>query len=149
METLAQRVVETPETPPAKTPKKEATNFVEITEAPLGKGYIKELLKLGESAGHFEMPKLTAEIDGFILSEIERQGFESNKKSYEDMVDEFMKKINLSDTADNYTKVEKLAELVRINKKLVDAMLEREAFMEKDPSEMTSSQLRRFIKEKL
>jgi len=151
MEQLAQRV-EAPTTPIEAVSKPEVkvdTTTSDITEKPLSEGYIKELFSLGESASHFDMPSLTKEIDEFILSEIERQGLEKSHKSYEEIIQGYLDKLRLPDGVDNYTKVEKVAELVRINRKLIEAMTEKETLLNSDPTKMSSAQLKRYIKENL
>ena len=153
-EQLAQRVetpVETPTTPQEEVSAKEpqtTTTTADITEKPLEMGYLKELFKLGESAEHFKMPDLIKEIDDFIISEVDRQGLVKNHKSYEEIIDGYLDKLKLPDNVDEYTKVEKVAEYVRIVKKMTEAMLEREELLNSDPANMSSAQLKRFIKEK-
>lgn len=109
--------------------------------------YVKNFLELGETAQHFEMPSLIKEIDEFVLSEIDRQGLEKNRKSYEEIVNGYLKDLKLPENIDHYTKIEKLNSLMRINKKMIEAMLEKEELMTKDITKLSSKQLRDRINE--
>lgn len=147
MSELAQRA-ETPviqdETPAGKiddTSYGENEKPLEISE------HIKELWKIGDASEHFEMPVLIKEIDDFILSEIKRDGKELNYKSYEEILSKYEKKLNLPENIDIYTKTELLNELIRIDKKLIEAMLEKEELEKKPIEELTSKQLRKRIEE--
>lgn len=109
--------------------------------------YVKDFLELGETSQHFEMPSLIKEIDQFVLSEINRQGLEKNRKSYEEIVNGYLKDLKLPQNIDHYTKVEKLNSLMRINKKMIEAMVEKEELMTKDITKLSSKQLRDRINE--
>ena len=112
-------------------------------ERPLATGKpILEIMEIGESKDHFEMPSLIKEIDSFIKSEIERQKMKSNEESYREILDTYLKKIPDSDI---YAKVEHLADLIRVDRKLVEAMREKEEIMTKDITQLTSKQLERRI----
>jgi hypothetical protein len=109
--------------------------------------YVKNFLELGETSQHFEMPSLIKEIDQFVLSEIDRQGLEKNHKSYEEIINGYLKDLKLPENIDHYTKIEKLNSLMRINKKMIEAMVEKENLMKSDPTQMSSTQLKRYINE--
>jgi len=144
VESLAQRVVpETPVVPPVEV-STENQPVTSVAEIPLEKRqYVKELLEIGEASTQFEMPTLIKEIDDYVLSE---SGV--NKDSYKEIIDSFLRKLNIPTGIDIYTKVERLASLIRIQKKLNDSAKEREELLKKQPSEMTSQQLRKFIEMK-
>jgi len=144
VESLAQRVVpETPVVPPVEV-STENQPVTSVAEIPLEKRqYVKELLEIGEASTQFEMPTLIKEIDDYVLSE---SGV--NKDSYKEIIDSFLRKLNIPTGIDIYTKVERLASLIRIQKKLNDSAKEREELLKKQPSEMTSVQLKKFIEMK-
>ena len=144
-EAIAQRIVEAPVV--AQEPRSDVKHpTIGTTEKTLDEApYIKELFKMGEASGHFEMPKLIGEINEFVLSEIDRQHLKHDRETYEDIVNGFVKRLNIPEGLDLYAKTERLAELIRIQKKLINDMLEREELLKKDPSEMTSAQLRQVI----
>jgi len=107
--------------------------------------YLEEMLELGEAAGHFEMPELIAEINDFVLSEFERNKMEDTTKSYKEVVNHYLKKLDLPEGTMIYTKVEKLADLMRIDKKLIEAQKEKERIMTADITDLTSRQLKQRI----
>lgn len=145
MEYPSVKPVEQPSTviEPKADPIKEIS--VESIEKPVELGYIKEYLKFGESASHFDMPELISEADEFVLSEIKRLEMKSDRKSFEEIVDGLLKKLNLPNNVDDYTKMEKLVDLMRIQKKLVESIKEREDLLNTDPADMTSAQLKKYI----
>lgn len=121
----------------------ETTSF-EQTEKPLEmEAYIKELWKVGEAENHFEMKTLLKEINEFVLSEIERNKMESNRKSYEEIVQNYEKKLGLPDGVDVYTRTEKVLELMKIDIKLLQAIKEKEEILSKPITELTSAQLKK------
>lgn len=137
--------------PVETTPRQETTQFTstEPTEQPLEVSpYIKDLWKLGEAAEHFEMPSLIEEINSFVLSEIARNHLESNQDSYKQIVEQYEKRLKLPEGIDVYTKTEKIAELMRIDAKLLKLAEEKEELLKKDITELTSQQLKRRIEGK-
>ena len=141
-EQLAQRVETEIIIEPKIEPKEEGgkdTSFTpEVTEIPS----IKSLWQMGEASEHFEMPTLIKEIDDFVLGEM---GESRDKTKYEQIIQRYLNKLKLPEDVDLYTKTEKVAELMRIDKKLLDASEEREKLLNSDPTKMTSKQLRRYI----
>lgn len=116
----------------------------ETTEKPLEmEPYIKELWKVGEASEHFEMPTLLKEINEFVLSEIERNKMEKNRKSYEEIVENYEKKLNLPDGVDIYTKTENILELMKIDMKLLQAVKDKEELLAKPITDLTSAQLKK------
>ena len=111
-------------------------------------GYIKELFEMGEAQNHFNMPSLIHEIDIFVRSEIERQGLKSDKKSYEEIIHGYEKRLNLPEEIDVYTRTEKIVSLIRIDAKLINAIKEKEELLNGDVTKMSSSQIKRYLKEK-
>jgi hypothetical protein len=109
--------------------------------------YLADLLQLGEAYTHFDMETLTKETDDFIQSEIKRRNLTDDRETYNKLVDEMTKKLNLPEGIDQYTKMEQLHKLAMIHKKMVDAMLEREKLLEADPTTLTSSQLKKRIED--
>ena len=116
----------------------------ESSERPLGidKPYCIELLEITEAKDHFEMPKLIKEIDEFVRSEIKRNKMKLDRDSYKKVLEGYLKRVPGLDV---YSKTERIAELMRIDKKLLDAVREKEDLLEKPVTEMTSNQLRRYI----
>lgn len=147
-ESIAQRVepvVETP-TSPSEPRKTDGPTLVthEIAERPPSlqeKPYINKMFQLGEAAGHFEMPTLLKEINEFVLSKGD------DIKTYEKVVNEYLERLHLPENIDVYTKVEKLHELMMIDKKLLDAAKAKEELLAKPITELTSSQLRKRIQD--
>lgn len=149
METIAQRVEPVNQdavSPVEKTSTPETTYAThETIEKPpslLEVPYLAEMFSLGEAKDHFEMPSLIAEINSFVLSEFERQNLDDNAESYEEVVNHYLKKLNLPDGIDVYTRVENLVELMRIDAKLLRLAKEKEDLLKKDISELNSSQLK-------
>lgn len=152
-EVLAQRVVETPTEPvESGTAGKVTDTTPETVEKPieaLEKPYLYDLFKMGEAYTHFDMEKLTTEIDGYVKSEIERQGMELTRKAYQEIIDSYLTRLKLPEGIDLYTKTEKVASLMRINCKLLETLKEKEEFLKSDPTKMSSAQLKRYINETL
>jgi len=143
-EVLAQRNIPTE----IEEPQKISTDIhpTTIGEKPLEKRqYIAELLEIGEASNQFKMPNLIKEIDSFVLDEIRSNKLELSKESYKEIIDGFIKKLNISDKLDVYTKIERLASLIRIQKKLIEAAKEREELLATPAEEMTSKQLKEYI----
>jgi len=152
MEQLAQRIVDT--TTPVKevsTPKSTIDTITpEHTEEPLETTeYIKDLWKVGEAENHFEMKSLLKEIDTLVKEEITRSKMKSDRKSYEEIIQRYEDRLKLPQNIDIYTKTEKIVELIRIDAKLWQIVKEKEDLLNGDPTKMTSSQLKKYIKEKL
>jgi hypothetical protein len=130
-------------------PKGEPTQQIhtsEYSEPPLGDGpYLPELWEMGEAKEHFEMPSLIKEINEFVLSEIERNKMESNRKSYKEIIDNYEKKLGLPEGIDIYARTEKILSLMKIDMKLLQAVKEKEELLSKPITELTSRQLRQRI----
>jgi len=107
--------------------------------------YIETLWELGEEKEHFEMPSLLTEINEFVLSEIERNKMDKNHEAYEEVLNNYLKRLKLPDNVDIYTKTERVAELMRIDKKLLDNLRDKEALMNADPTKLNSNQLKKYI----
>lgn len=149
LETLAQRAQETVTEPvESGTPGKVVDTTPDHVEKPLEaleKPYLTEIFGMGEAYSHFDMESLTNEIDGYVKSEMERQGMESSRKSYQEVIDSYLDRLKLPDNVSVYAKTEKVASLMRINCKLLETLKEKEDFLKSDPTTMSSSQLRRYI----
>ncbi len=130
---------------PEKTlPPKETHTTPEISVKPPSlteEPYLVGMLKLDFSKDHFEMPQLIAEANEFILSEIKRYRLKDSSESYEQIINKYLKK--LPDTLDDYTKIEQLIDLIRIDKKLIEAMNEKDRIMNADITDLSSSQIKR------
>lgn len=126
-------------------PADEVNSFKETTKPPsiMGEPYVIDLFELGEAKNHFEMPSLLKEIDQFVMSEIERNKLDDSAKSYKEIIDHYLTKLNLPDNVDVYTKTEKVLELMKINKKLLDAAKEKEELLAKPVTELSSTQLKK------
>lgn len=118
-------------------------------EKPLEAGYIEDLWGVGEASGHFKMPELLKSIDEYVLEQIEYHKLDKSRKSFEEIVKRYEDKLNLPENIDIYTKTERIAELMKIDKKMYDAIKEKQALLEKDPTEMTAAELRKYVKERL
>mgnify|MGYP001195737844 CR=1 FL=1 len=130
---------------PRKTDEPTIATF-EHTEKPPSlqeKPYINKMFELGEAATHFEMPTLLKEINEFVLSKGD------DIKTYEEVVNSYLKKLHLPSDIDVYTKTEKIHELMMIDKKLIDAAKEKEELLAKPIEELTSKQLKARIEGKL
>ena len=145
-EQIAQRI-ETSEpvvAPLQSTEVKETENVFDTVVKPpsiMEQPYLVKMFELGMAKDHFEMPTLIKEVNDFVMSELKRQNLDDNVKSYEEIVNHYLKKLNLPENIDVYTKVEKLIELMRIDKKLLDATREKEELLKKPITELTSKQL--------
>jgi hypothetical protein len=106
-----------------------------------GLEFLRNELSLGEAAKHFEMPALLAEINAFLEGEL---GLKT-EATYGKALTEFVTRLKLRDGVDVYTKVERLASLLRIERKLKEIEREKEELRTKNPEEMSSAQLRRRI----
>jgi hypothetical protein len=87
------------------------------------------------------MKDLTKEINDFVLSEIERNKLEDTEKSYREVVEEYSKRMNLPKGASIYAKTERIAELMRLDKKLLDIIAEKKELEQKDFKDLTSRQM--------
>lgn len=151
-EQIAQRVVETPVETPTSPPDKLSdikTTTYEHTEKPASLHevpLINEILEINDD--HFNIPEDTKYLNEFILSEIKRQDLEDTKESYKIILDNLVKKTNIPDGLDIYAKLERLSEYAKIQQKLYDVAKEREEFLAKDPNDMTSRELKKYIEGK-
>lgn len=137
---------ESPERPQEKTPQyattEDTTNPSELTK--LGRPpYIIDLMEGQEAYTTFRVEPLSKEVDDFINAEVERRGLKDTKENYKEVLDEIYKNITPSDNI--YTNLENLADWVRIQQKLIEALKEKEAFEAKDPLKMTAKELRRYL----
>jgi hypothetical protein len=143
-------VVETPTSPSdARNDDEPKVIVSEHTEKPptlMESPYLEVMLELGEAAGQFEMPTLIAEINEFILSEFKRSKMEDTTESYQEIVNHYLKKLDLPKEIMIYTKVEKLHDLMMINKKLIEAQREKEELLAKPIEQLSSRQLAERIK---
>jgi len=130
-------------------PPKEKIVITEPTEEPpsISKPLIIELLKIGEAKNHFEMPKLIAQINDFINSETQRMHLKDSRKSYEKILNKYLKQLKFPDETDIYIKIENLHKIMMIDKKLIEAMIEKEELKKKPIEELTSFQLRKIIED--
>ena len=135
--TIEEKVAE-----PVKKPT-ETITISEIKEQPpsISEPYITKLLEIEEAKDHFEMPKLLGEINEFVLSEMKRNHLKDTNEAYKGVIDQYLSHLKLPQEIDIYTKVEQLNEIMMIDKKLIEAMLEKEAMFKKPIGELTSTQL--------
>jgi len=148
-ESLAQRIepeVEPEvEIKPTKKPTEEIITPETVEKPPsISDPYINKLLNIGEAKDHFEMPRLITEINDFVLSEMKRKGLEDTNEVYKEIVDKY----KIPKDLDIYTYIERLNSLMMIDKKLINAMIEKEELKKKPIEELTSYQLRQRIEEK-
>lgn len=121
-------------------------NTPDKIEKPLNEEpYLPELWNIGDARDHFEMPALIKEINDFVLETIERDKLEPTRKSYEEIIQKYEKRLRLPNNVDIYTRTEKVAELIRIDRKLIEAVRSREALLNSDPTKMTSEQLKKYL----
>lgn len=150
-EILATRVTEpVVEVKENDTPGIVTDTTLEATEKPLevlDKPFVTELLELGESLNHFDMKKLSNEIDGYVKEELSFKDIKLSRESYKELVDSYLSRLKLPDGVSVYTKVEQLHKLLGINCKLLQAAKEKQEFLQMSPSDMTSVQLKRYLNE--
>jgi hypothetical protein len=138
-------VKEVPESPTEKSISNEPTITThEHTEKPpsLEENFYTKLLELGEAANHFQMPELTKEINDFILSEIKRQDLEDTKEVYQEILDKYKDRTRLPEGTDVYSLTEQIAEHIRIDRKLIEAMIAKAELEKKPINELSSKQLK-------
>lgn len=141
MEKIIEPIIEDikPHTPAPEVEPQSSPDPIEYEPSEMKEPYIIELIDgLKFAKDQFEMPILLKEINDFVLTQSE------DKKSYEEVINKYLKKLNL-DRADIYTKIENLAELIRIDKKLIEAARAKEEFLKKPIEELTSRQLQERI----
>lgn len=145
-ESLAERVVEAHTSPQNEVVEEKVTTTSEVVEKPLEVAeYIKDLWKVGEASNHFNMPQLLSEINTFVLSEIERNKMTSNRDSYKEIIAGYEKRLHLPENLDVYTRVEKVAELIKIDAKLLQALKDKEDLLNGDPTQMSATQLKKYL----
>jgi len=99
--------------------------------------YLMSLIDSGEFAYKtFNVKELADRVDVFIDA--------NTKEEYERKFSEIMEQAKI-ESDDVYIIVDKLSEFVRIQQKLLDTLKEKEEFEAKDPSEMNSKELRRYL----
>jgi len=138
-------VKETPPSPPEKREPAGPTIITpEFTEKPpsLVENHFCEMFDINEAKTHFEMPILLKEINDFVLGEMKRRNLDDTNKSYEEIINHYLDKLKLPDDIDQYTRTEKVHELMMIDAKLIKAMLEKEELLKKPIEELSSKQLR-------
>ena len=151
---FATKVTETPtETPTSPqegiSPSREAYHTAEHIEQPpsiRSEPYIVEMLELGEAANHFKMPELIQKINEYVLSEFERNEMSDTVDSYKEIIENYLDRLKLPDGIDVYTKIERLAEIIRIDKKLLDAAKAKEELLQKPIEQLDADQLKEMIK---
>jgi len=108
--------------------------------------YLTEVLEIDkEIYNTFDIKPQSEEIDDFLRSEVKRNNLKDDKETYKNLVEKYLKKINISEDSDIYTKVEKLSEYLKIQKKLLEGIDERDRLLNSDPMELSSSQLKKYI----
>ena len=152
-EQLAQRIQ--PETPtsPVEEVKGEKSPEIQVGESKIpkpseyaeikGKPMVADILNFGEAIDHFNMKELSNEINDFILSEITRSKMQDDKKSYVEVLNSYLKRANLPDGVSIYGQTERLAELMRLDKKLLDIIQAKKQIEEKPIEDLTSEQLKK------
>lgn len=134
---IARRVIQ-PEPQHTPAPEVEAQSSpdpIEYKPSEMKEPYIIEIIEgLKFAKDQFEMPALLKEINDFILTQTD------DKKSYEEVINKYLKRLNI-DKADIYTKIEQLAELIRIDRRLIEAAKAKEELLRKPIEELTSRQL--------
>jgi len=103
------------------------------------KPYLTELLEMGDAYKHFNMTELTDEIDSYIKGESD-----DSLKSYKEKFDQIFKQVKAEGSV--YDIIEQVSKWVKIQNKLKEALKEKEAFEAKDPLEMSSKELERWLK---
>jgi hypothetical protein len=149
-EVLATRVEpQEPAKPDNSAPAGKVTEVTpEAVEKPLEaleKPYLNDLLSLGEAYNHFKMKDLVAETDEAIKEELAYKEVKLSREAYKELIDTYLKKLDLPEGISLYTQVEKLHQLVSINRKLLQATKEKQEFMAMNPADMSSTQLKRYI----
>ena len=137
--------VETPQEPIEPTIETDRDNNFEGDELPInlyredGRApYFLSLIEGGDFAHKtFNVEELSADIDDYLL----REG--TDKETYEKGLKELIKQTKAE--GDVYTIVDKLHAFVRIQNKLLEALRERKEFEAKDPEDMNSKELERYI----
>ena len=103
------------------------------------------VLNIGEAKDHFQMPSLINEINDFVLDDLKRNDLDGSTKNYEACINKYLSRLNLPTDIDIYTKIENLAELMKIDKKLLESLEDRKRILEADITELTGDELRRRI----
>jgi DNA-binding transcriptional regulator GbsR (MarR family) len=107
------------------------------------KPYFADIFELGDAYHHFDMESHTHEIDSFINSEIKRKELDDTKANYKKVLDELYRNVKPTDNV--YTNTEKLLEFIRIQRKLLEVIKEKEEFEKKPLELMNSKELKRYI----
>ena len=115
--------------------------YAEIKHRPL----MVDLLGYREQLNHFEVKAQSEEIDNFLREEITRLALEDTQKAYNDLLKEYLKKAQINKNMDIYTKIERLLDFVRIQRKLIEAVKEKEDLLKADIKDLNSAQLKRLI----
>jgi len=105
--------------------------------------YLVDLFEMKDVYNQFNMKELSDEINDFILSEIKRQNLKDTKESYQNIVKSYLSKLKMSNDVDIYTRIERITDLMKIDKKLIEAAKEKEDLLTADITDLTSAQLKK------
>jgi len=115
--------------------------YAEIKHHPL----MVDLLDYKDQLNHFEVKAQSEEIDNFLREEMTRNGLQDTKETYDDLLTDYLKKARIDQKMDIYTKIERLLEFIRIQRKLIEAVKEKEDLLKADIADLNSAQLKRLI----
>lgn len=104
---------------------------------------VVDLLEAKPYYDTFDVKELSTRIDTYLNKEILRRGLDDSGAAYRTILEEVTKKLHLPSDATVWTKLEKIADYLRINQKLVDAITEREALTTADPLTLTAPQMKK------
>jgi hypothetical protein len=106
------------------------------------KPYLCDLMELNDEYTHFDMKSKSDFIDEYILSKVD------SKTEYKEMFENLLDKAK-ADKESVYKQVEDLFDFLKIQKKLEDALKEKEEFEKRDPLTMKSAELKRWINSRI
>jgi hypothetical protein len=112
--------------------------MVELKQPP----YIIDLMEAHDAYPTFDVEENSKLIDSYIRVEAK----DDTREEYKKILDKIYK--NIKPAGDIYTNLKELAEWVRIQNKLKEALREKEEFEAMDPLDMSARQLRRFLDER-
>lgn len=103
---------------------------------------------LGLTGFYHEVTADMNELDTLVVSELRRRNMKSTDKTYGEIVKEYREKAKVDDDYNPFFALTKILSLMRLDKKLLDTVKERDDLFTADITKLSSAQMKRVMKEK-
>ena len=114
----------------------------ELEKMPL----LASLWDLGSIYNTFDIKPLTREIDLSIIETMQAKKMKDTESSYKEVLDGYLKQLKLPEEMNIYTKLEQLAKIMRVDRKLKDSLKERDELLTADLDKLSSTKIKQLLK---